>query len=166
MGFVSLDWTLIMQLGNTLILFLLLKKFLFTPVKAMMDSREKELTDAYALADTMQAQAEGLKAEYAASLSGAKDEADGIVREAYKRAQDQSNQILQEARGKAALVASKAEQEIAQEKKKAINEIKDEISDMAIQIATKVVEKDITAQDHEKLIQEFIDGVGDAEWKA
>ena len=62
-------------------------------------------------------------------------------------------------------LADKAEEEIAREKKKAVNEIKDEISDLAVMIATKVVGKDLNTQDHEQLIQEFIDGAGDLSWK-
>ena len=72
-----------------------------------------------------------------------------------------SEPILAEARAEAAALREKAEADIVSEKKKAVNEIKDEISDIAILIAEKVVEKEITPADHEKLIAQFIDRVGE-----
>ena len=68
---------------------------------------------------------------------------------------------MAEARAEAAALREKAEADIVSEKKKAVNEIKDEISDIAILIAEKVVEKEITPADHEKLIAQFIDRVGE-----
>ena len=86
---------------------------------------------------------------------------DYIVTDARKSAQDQADAILAEARAEAAALREKAEADIVSEKKKAVNEIKDEISDIAILIAEKVVEKEITPADHEKLIAQFIDRVGE-----
>ncbi len=166
MPILSIDWTLVIQLCNTFILFLLLKKFLFKPVKAMIDAREAEVTGLYADANNAKEEALRMKEEYTQSLAGAKEEAGQIVKDACQKAQRRSDEIVLEAQNKASAMLSKAEAEIAQEKKKAFNEIKDEISDIAIMIAAKVVEKDIDQKDHEKLIEEFIDGVGEASWKA
>ena len=165
MPFLSIDWTLVVQLINTGILFLLLSKFLFKPVKAMIDSREAEVSKMYEDASAAKEQADRLQAEHAASISGAKEEANQIVKDAQKRAQMRSDEILTDAQTKASAMMTKAEEEIAREKKKAVNEIKDEISDLAVMIATKVVGKDLNTQDHEQLIQEFIDGAGDLSWK-
>ena len=93
--------------------------------------------------------------------SSPRDEAQRIVTDARKSAQDQADAILAEARAEAAALREKAEADIVSEKKKAVNEIKDEISDIAILIAEKVVEKEITPADHEKLIAQFIDRVGE-----
>lgn len=119
----------------------------------------------YEDASAAKEQADRLQAEYAASISGAKEEANQIVKDAQKRAQMRSDEILTDAQTKASAMMTKAEEEIAREKKKAVNEIKDEISDLAVMIATKVVGKDLNTQDHEQLIQEFIDGAGDLSWK-
>ena len=98
---------------------------------------------------------------YSESVAGARDEAQRIVTDARRSAQDQADAILAEARAEAAVLREKAEADIVSEKKKAVNEIKDEISDIAILIAEKVVEKEITPADHEKLIAQFIDRVGE-----
>ena len=159
--FISLDWQVVAQLLNTLILFLILKKILFVKVKELIDARQMEVDKMYADADTAMAEAERLKNVYSESIAGARDEAQRIVTDARRSAQDQADAILAEARAEAAVLREKAEADIVSEKKKAVNEIKDEISDIAILIAEKVVEKEITPADHEKLIAQFIDRVGE-----
>ena len=159
--FISLDWQVVAQLLNTLILFLILKKILFVKVKELIDARQMEVDKMYADADTAMAEAERLKNIYSESIAGARDEAQRIVTDARRSAQDQADAILAEARAEAAVLREKAEADIVSEKKKAVNEIKDEISDIAILIAEKVVEKEITPADHEKLIAQFIDRVGE-----
>ncbi len=161
MPFISIDWTIIAQLLNTLILFLVLKKLLFGRVKQIIDARQAEVDKMYSDADAAMTEADRLKNLYADSVAGARDEAQRIVADARKTAEDQSEAILDEARTAASNMLAKAESEIASEKKKAVNEIKDEISDIAIMIAEKVVEKEITPADHEKLIADFIDRVGE-----
>ena len=161
MPFISIDWTIIAQLLNTLILFLVLKKLLFGRVKQIIDARRAEVDKMYSDADAAMTEADRLKNLYADSVAGARDEAQRIVADARKTAEDQSEAILDEARTAASNMLAKAESEIASEKKKAVNEIKDEISDIAIMIAEKVVEKEITPADHEKLIADFIDRVGE-----
>ena len=159
--FISLDWQVVAQLLNTLILFLILKKILFVKVKEFIDARQMEVDKMYADADTAMAEAERLKNIYSESVAGARDEAQRIVTDARRSAQDQADAILAEARAEAAVLREKAEADIVSEKKKAVNEIKDEISDIAILIAEKGVEKEITPADHEKLIAQFIDRVGE-----
>lgn len=165
MPFLSIDWTVVFMLLNTLILFLIMKKLLFKPVKAMIDARQEELKKLHDDAQKAKADAEQMKTDYVKSLSGAKEEANEIVKSATQKAQTKSDEIVREAQEKATKLLEKADLEIEREKKKAINEIKDEISDIAIMIATKVVDKDINAKDHERLIEQFIDGVGDVSWK-
>ena len=70
--------------------------------------------------------------------------------------------MRKEASRQAAAIKEKAEKDIAQEKRKAVNEIKDEIGSMAVDIAGKVIEREINSKDHEKLIDEFIASVGEA----
>ena len=73
-----------------------------------------------------------------------------------------SEELLGEARAQAAALKQKAEADIAQERKKAVNEVKDEIGGMAMEIASKVVEREIKEADHQDLIDEFIKNVGEA----
>ena len=81
---------------------------------------------------------------------------------ATRAAGQRSEELLAEAAASARRMKERAESEIEQERKKALNEVKDEIGGMAIEIASKVVEREIDEKDHQALIDEFIKNVGDA----
>jgi cell division initiation protein len=84
------------------------------------------------------------------------------MRKALMTAQRMADELVQEAQAKAAGIKAQAEADIAQERKKAINEVKNEIGGLAMDIAGKVVEKEINEADHKKLIDDFIKNVGEA----
>lgn len=161
--FISIDvWRMIMQIINLIILFLLVKKFLFKPVQNILAKRQQEVDTMYADAQTAQTEAETMRDEYTRNLANAKQEAADIIHSASQTAQSRSEEMIREAQTEAAAIKAKATDDIAREKKKAINEIKDEISGMAVDIAGKVVEREINESDHKNLIDEFIGSVGDA----
>lgn len=164
-AFIATNINLVIQLINTFILFLLLKHFLFQPVKAMIDKREQEIKNAFEQADAAKTSAIALEHEYTQKLSEAKSEAADIIREASKKAELQSDEIIAEAKSEAVRVMEKAHVEIEREKKKAMNDIKDDIADIASMIASKVIEKDVSIKDHERLIHSFIDSVGENSWR-
>ena len=107
-------------------------------------------------------EAEAMKAEYEQNLQNARAEANEIVANAQKTATARGEEIVGEARAQAAALKQKAEADIAQERKKAVNEVKDEIGGIAMEIASKVVEREIREEDHRDLIDEFIKNVGEA----
>ena len=154
-------FTMIFAWVNLVILYVFLKKLLFKPVKNMIDSRQKEIDDMYQEAEDSRTAANEMKDEYEKKISGAKEEGEEILRTATRRAQLKEEEILKEADLKAARVLERAEEQIALEKKQAINEVKNEISDMAIGIASAVIERDVNANDHKKLIDDFINEFGD-----
>lgn len=163
LSFVGIDtWTLIFTWVNLLVLFLLIKKFLFQPVKKILDRRETEVREMYDKAESANNTAAALQTEYQEKLSDVEHEAREIVEAARRRASVQSREIVGEARGKAADILQKANIRIESERRNAVNEIKNELSSLAVDIAGKVIEKDIDEKDHEKLVKEFIDGIGEA----
>ena len=103
-----------------------------------------------------------MKAGYEAEMAKAKETASVILQDAQKDAAARSEAMLQEAKAQAAGIKAKAEADILQEKKKAVNEIKNEIGGIAMDIAGKVIEREISEDDHRKLIDEFIENVGEA----
>ena len=153
-------WTMIFAWINLLILYLFLKKILFKPLKNMIDSRQKEIDDMYSDAESSRADAAELKSEYEEKISHAKEESEEILRGAVRRAQLKEEEILREANDKASRVIERAEEQIEQEKKRAINEVKNEVSGLAIDIAAAVIGRDVSAGEHEDLINEFIDNMG------
>lgn len=161
--FVSIvPWEIITQLINLLLLILLLKHFLFKPVQNILNARQAEIDKHYADAETAQTRAEALRDEYEKRIADAKSEATDIVRTATNKAQLRGEEIVRDAQTEASRLLEKADAQIAQEKKKAMNQLKNEISGIAVDIATKIVEREIDEKDHEALISEFIEGVGEA----
>ncbi len=154
-------WTMIFAWCNLLVLYFFLRKLLFKPVKNMIDSRQKEIDDMYADAEKLQQDSAVMKADYEEKLSHAKEESEEILKNAVRRAQFREEEILREANDKAARVMKRAEEQVEMEKKRAINEVKNEVSDMAIDIASAVLERDISRREHETLIDEFIRTMGD-----
>ncbi len=153
-------WTAIFVLLNTLTIFFVGKKFLFGPVMKMITDRQKEIDDIYAGADQAKENALALESEYKQKLSVAQATSDRMVREAVARAQGREEEILRQASQEAAAIKERASADIAQEKKKAINEAKDEISDMAMAIAEKVVGHELKSADQAKLVDSFIEELG------
>lgn len=154
-------FTMIFAWINLLILYLLLKKILFKRVKGMIDSRQKEIDDMYSDAENSRTSAEAMKVEYEAKLENANEESEQILKKAVRRAQLREEEILAEANEKAARTLERATEQVELEKKRAINEIKNEVSDMAISIAAAVIERDVSDDEHKELIDDFISRMGE-----
>ena len=160
---ITLDgWTFLAQICNLMIQLLIFKKFLLNPVKKVIAERKAKADSQIADAQKLRVEAEAMKAEYEQNLQNARTEANQIVAAAQKTAASRSEEMLGEARAQAAAMKQKAEADIAQERKKAVNEVKDEIGGIAMEIASKVVEREIKETDHKDLIDEFIKNVGEA----
>ncbi len=161
--FISLNiWTAIFTLINLLIVFFIMKKYLFKPVKKMIDDRQQEIDDQYADADRSRKEAAALKEQYETRLAEANAESDEILKAAYRKSQLRDEEMLREAQEKASQTLRRAAEQVALEKKRAMNEIKDEVSDMAVDIAAAVLARDIKAEEHKQLIDSFIDNFGES----
>jgi F-type H+-transporting ATPase subunit b len=162
-GFVGVNfWTMIFAWCNLLVLYFVLRKLLFKPVKNMIDSRQQEIDGMYSDAEKSREDADAMKADYEEKISHAKEESEEILKNAVRRAQLREEEILREANDKAARVMKRAEEQVEMEKKRAINEVKNEVSDMAIGIASAVIERDIDRKEDEALVDEFIRTMGEA----
>ena len=160
---ITLDgWTFLAQICNLMIQLVIFKKFLLKPIKQVIAARKAKADSEIADAQKLRTEAEAMKAEYEQNLQNARTEANQIVAAAQKTATARSEEIVGEARAQAAALKQKAEADIAQERKKAVNEVKDEIGGIAMEIASKVVEREISEKDHKDLIDEFIKYVGEA----
>ena len=154
-------WTALFILLNTLTIYFVAKKFLFAPVMKIITERQAEIDGMYAAANDAQAQAEAMQEEYREKLSSAQATSERLVKEALARGQAREEEILRKANAEAAAIMDKASADIAMEKKKALNDAKDEISDLAMAIAGKVVGRELNSADQSKLIDSFIDELGD-----
>ena len=154
-------WSILVSLANLLIMFLILKRFLFKPVQKMMAARKQQVDQIYQDAKENRDSAINMKQEYEARLATAREEADGLVRNAEQTAQRKGDAIVAEANSQASHLKQKAEQEIAQEKKQMLQDVRGEISDIAVSIASKVVEREVKKQDYDGFVDEFIKNVGE-----
>ena len=154
-------WTALFVLLNTLTIFFVGKKYLFGPVTKIIEDRQKEIDDMYESAGKAEQEAKTMEAEYRQKLDVASETSERLVKEAVARGQAREEEILRQANAEADAIRAKASADIAQEKKKAVNEAKDEISVIAMAIAGKVVGRSITEQDNADLVDQFIDELGD-----
>lgn len=158
--FVTIDtWTMIFTLVNLVVLFLLLKKFLFKPVNKMLDARKEEIENSYKQAEDAKAEAEGIKDEYEQKLMGAKDEADKIIKSAVEKASMRSDSIIDDANNEARNIIEKSQKQIEQEKRTAMKEAQEDIASMAVEVAEKLISKKLNSSDDEKLISDIIDRI-------
>ncbi|MBR6378163.1 MAG: F0F1 ATP synthase subunit B [Oscillospiraceae bacterium] len=161
-NFIGLNpWTALFTLCNLVIVFLILKKFLFKPVNKMIDDRQKEIDRLYADAAGAKQEAETLREDYSQKLAEAKDTSARIVSEATKEANRRGEEIVRQARQDADALREKAGADIALERKKALNDVKGDISRIALDIAEKVVERELDEKDQERLIDGFLRNMGD-----
>ena len=154
-------WTALFILLNTLIIFFVAKKFLFGPVMKIIHDRQQEIDDMYTKAGEAKEQAKLLRQEYEDKLSAATETSERLVKEAVARGQSREEEIIRQANAEANAIRQKASADIAQEKKKAINEAKDEISVIAMAVASKVVGRELGEADQASLVDSFINELGD-----
>ena len=153
--------TLIAQICNLFIQLLIVKIFFLDKIKAILDQRREAADKQITEAETAKSEALAIKKTYEQNMLEAKAKADDLLMTAQRTANSRSEEIISQAQQQAAQIKSKAAADIALEKKKAINEAKNEISDLAMAIAGKVVARELNAGDQADMIDRFIDELGD-----
>ena len=153
--------TLIAQICNLFIQLLIVKIFFLDKIKAIIDQRREAADKQITEAETAKSEALAIKKTYERNMLEAKAKADDLLMTAQRTANSRSEEILAQAQQQAAQIKSKAAADIELEKKKAINEAKNEISDLAMAIAGKVVARELNAGDQADMIDRFIDELGD-----
>ena len=156
LGIIQIDvWAIVISLINLLILFLLVKRFLFKPVLKILKERKDSVDAVYTEAENARAAAEEDRKVYEERRKNAEDEAEQILKRAGETAKKNGESIVKEAKEEAAAIREKAERDIAQEKVKAINEAKDEIAGLSIGIAEKIVGRELNDADRDA----YVDGL-------
>ncbi|MDO4793660.1 MAG: F0F1 ATP synthase subunit B [Filifactor alocis] len=165
-GLVALGgWQILLTMLNTLVLYLGLKRFLFEPVKNFMDERTKSIEDQITQAKEKEELADRKLSDYEERIKNAREEGREIVRLARQSAEKQHEEIVEHAKAEAEQIFKKKQEQLKREKQQAVHSIKNEISDIALMVAEKVIQKNLTPQDQSQLIDEFINNVGDTKWE-
>lgn len=153
--------TLIAQICNLFIQLLIVKIFFLDKIKAVLDKRRETADKQIADAEAAKSEAAAIKQTYEENMRQARTKADDMILSAQKTAAQRSEEIISQAQKQAAQIKTKAASDIEMEKKKAINEAKDEISDLAMAIAGKVVGRELNDADQDGMIDRFIEELGD-----
>lgn len=157
---VELSWTYFFQIINFIVLILLLKKYLFKPVKAYLDKRAKYIEDTMTSIEKEKEETARIKAYNEGLINEAKKEAQAITERAIRQGEDIRDEIVAKAREEAEKLITKANEEIEREKEKALAQLRNEIASISILAAEKVVGRTITKEDNDKMVAEFIEEVG------
>ena len=161
--FISIaPWTIIFQILNLLLLMVLFKKYLFKPVTEILEKRQAEIEGHYQEAQQAETDAKAMKADYESKMAGARQEADRVIKTATESANAMSASIVEDARTQADQLKRRAQTEIDLERRGAFDEVKGELSGIALDIASQVIEREVNEKDHEAFINEFIKNVGEA----
>lgn len=153
--------TLIAQICNLFIQLLIVKIFFLDKIKAVLDKRRETADKQIADAEDAKSEAAAIKQTYEENMRQAKTKADDMILSAQKTAAQRSEEIISQAQKQAAQIKTKAASDIEMEKKKAINEAKNEISELAMAIAGKVVARELNDADQDGMIDRFIEELGD-----
>jgi len=143
------------------ILLWLLKKFAWGPLMNMMEEREQYVASESEAAEKSRKEAEEAAKEAAEQLAQTRQEAQNIIEEAKQAATRQEENIIASAHEEAERLKEAARADIENEKEKALQALQDKVSSLSVLIASKVIEKELNAQDHEDLIQEYIKEIGE-----
>ena len=153
--------TLIAQICNLFIQLLIVKIFFLDKIKAVLDKRRETADKQIADAEAAKSEAAAIKQTYEENMRQAKTKADDMILFAQKTAAQRSEEIISQAQKQAAQIKTKAASDLEMEKKKAINEAKNEISELAMAIAGKVVARELNDADQDGMIDRFIEELGD-----
>ena len=150
-------WQMLISICNLLIIFLIIKKILFKPVKAAMDKRQAAVDKQYDDAAKAKSDAESSRSAWEAKLATA----DGIIRDAEKSAKLRGENVIADAKEKADDIIRRAEEDAALSRRRAEKDIKKEIADVSVALTGKLLEKEISEDDQRRLIDSFIGEIGE-----
>lgn len=156
-----IDINLVFTIINLLVLYFLMKKFLFKPVNNIIAKREEAIKKQFDDADEAKKQADETKKQYEASLADAKEESAKIVQEAKDKARIEYDRIVKSADEEVTKRLQKAEETIAEEKAKSLRSMEAEIEGLVVAAASKVVGEKVSVENSQKLYDDFLAEMGE-----
>ncbi len=156
---VDINGTLIAQVLNFLFLVFILAKFAYKPLVGVMEDRKNKIASDLETAEKSKQDAEAIKAEYAAKLSEARQEAQTILDTARKTAQAEHDRIMAETRVEQEQFVASSRESIILEKKKAMNEIRGQVVALSMIAAGKIVEQKLGSEEDKQLAGSIVDGI-------
>lgn len=147
------------------VLFVILSKMLFNPVRELLEKRQAKITEDLEAAEQAKEDSIQIKEEYEGKLKDVQKEAESILSESRKKALAQEKEIVEEAKEEAHRIRIRADKDIALEKNKVKDEVKQEMIAVATAMAGKIIETSISEQQQSALIEETLKEMGDSTWQ-
>ncbi|MCR5111188.1 MAG: F0F1 ATP synthase subunit B [Ruminococcus sp.] len=149
-------WSILEAALNVLILFVILRIFLFKPVNKIMNERTRSVQDDIDSAKKAREDAEELKEQYENTISEAKEEAKNIIMKAHEDAESERAAIIKKSHEEAEQIVAEADKTIENERKRIIRQAQSEIADLAIEAASKIVGANVDDEKNRRLVDEFL----------
>lgn len=157
----SLDWSIIWNIVNILVLFLLLKHFLFKPITEMMESRTAEIENNLKDAEEQKQKAQDLTAQYQQKLEGAKAEAAQIVSDARQQGQKEYDALLKTAAQDAQKEQERSRADMEREREEMLRGVQENVTELVLLTASKLSQKELDEESDRKLVDAFLSEAGD-----
>ena len=158
---IKIDINLVFTIINLLVLYLLVKKFLFGPIIKVMDVRKAMIDQQFAGAKEQEDQAKALKEQYEGALKSAREESFQIMEQARKEAKAQADKTVEDTQAKVSAMLAKAQEDINTERENAMRQMKDDVASLAMEAAGKIIGKNSRADQDLSLYDQFIEKAGD-----
>ena len=158
---IKIDINLVFTIINLLVLYLLMKKFLFGPIIKVMDVRKAMIDQQFAGAKEQEDQAKALKEQYEGALKSAREESFQIMEQARKEAKAQADKTVEDTQAKVSAMLAKAQEDINTERENAMRQMKDDVASLAMEAAGKIIGKNSGADQDLSLYDHFIEKAGD-----
>ena len=158
---IKIDINLVFTIINLLVLYLLMKKFLFGPIIKVMDVRKAMIDQQFAGAKEQEDQAKALKEQYEGALRSAREESFQIMEQARKEAKAQADKTVEDTQAKVSAMLAKAQEDINTERENAMRQMKDDVASLAMEAAGKIIGKNSGADQDLSLYDQFIEKAGD-----
>ena len=158
---IKIDINLVFTIINLLVLYLLMKKFLFGPIINVMDQRKAMIDQQFAEAKEQEDQAKALKEQYEGALKSAREESFQIMEQARKEAKAQADKTVEDTQAKVSAMLAKAQEDINTERENAMRQMKDDVASLAMEAAGKIIGKNSGADQDLSLYDQFIEKAGD-----
>ena len=165
LGLVDIGWTFAFTLLNALIMYVVFKKLLYQPVKRMIEKRQQDIQREITQAEESNRQAQQYRDDYLEKLKTAEQEGRAIVDRATVHANGKAQRIIQTAEQDAQRIREHAQRDLELERKRAANELKGQVSSLAILAASKVLENEIDQKENERLVDRFLEEVKEVTWQ-
>ncbi|HUV05072.1 MAG TPA: F0F1 ATP synthase subunit B [Armatimonadota bacterium] len=150
------------QVTGFILLWILLAKYFFRPVLALLDSRRQEVKSLYESAESERAKAEEFRADYEKRMAGIEAEARARIQAAIKEAQGAKNEILADAKSRAEDILRRGQEDLAREREKTLAQLRGEVVNISVAAAGKLIEESLDQARHRRLVSDFIDRIGTA----